>query len=195
MQNDPVPPTAAPEAQATGAAPSGVGASAAPPSSSGPSLSSDVSAASRPKTRLDAKLTIPIPQARQSHFGNAIRGDGSEAEACFFSPSDERQLELSGALLSSPTPSRQASPGLERRQRMQPLQPISVDRLHTYEVHANSASSDASSTADSEPFTVLERSDLNKDGGVGGSDLADPAANLRRRTAGHGDDGPVASSS
>ncbi|EJD02877.1 uncharacterized protein FOMMEDRAFT_156239 [Fomitiporia mediterranea MF3/22] len=141
---------------------------------------------SRLKSRFDVGLTIPIPQTRYTHFGKAMQGgDGPEAEACFFSPSDERQLELSGALLSSPTPSRQASPPHERRPRVQPL---NVERLPLCDV-APSASSDASSTADSEPFTVLDSSDLNRDIGPEGADSPSNTMENLRRGAGRNDDG------
>lgn len=112
--------------------------------------------------------------------------DGPEPEAYFFSPSDERQLELSGALLSSPAPSRQASPGLERRHRVQSL--TVIDKLNANDAARGSAS-DASSTADSEPFTVLEPPDLNSDGPEGSDSALDAVnANLRRRGARRRDD-------
>ena len=70
----------------------------------------------------------------------------TEPEACFFSPSDEKSLELSGALLSSPAMSRQVSPVLERRR----LAPFRIA-----DVEADSAST--SSNDDPEPFTTLEK--------------------------------------
>ncbi|KAL5485292.1 hypothetical protein ACEPAI_7934 [Sanghuangporus weigelae] len=155
---------------------------------SSPSPSSSLSSGSTNSTapslrpRFDAeKLTIPIPHAHYaSHFERAMQSAGGpEAEACFFSPSDERQLELSGALLSSPALSRQASPGLERRHRVQSL---TVDKLHVYDAPP-SASSDASSTADSEPFTVLEPLDLNRDGPEGSDSTIDTNVYMRRRGA------------
>lgn len=69
-----------------------------------------------------------------------------EPEACFFSPSDEKSLELSGALLSSPAMSRQVSPVLERRR----LAPFRIA-----DVEADSSST--SSNDDSESFTILEK--------------------------------------
>ncbi|KAL5528575.1 hypothetical protein ACEPAF_7711 [Sanghuangporus sanghuang] len=158
-----------------------------PSPSSSSSLGSTNSTTPSLRHRFDTeKLTIPIPHAHYaSHFERTMQNaDGPEAEACFFSPSDERQLELSGALLSSPAPSRQASPGLERRHRVRSL---TVDKLHAYDA-APSARSDASSTADSEPFTVLESLDLNRDGPEGFDSALDTNINMRRRAA-HRHDG------
>ncbi|KAL5507421.1 hypothetical protein ACEPAH_6877 [Sanghuangporus vaninii] len=155
-----------------------------PSSSSSSSSGSTNSTTPNLRQRFDTeKLTIPIPHAHYaSHFERTMQSaDGPEAEACFFSPTDERQLELSGALLSSPAPSRQASPGLERRHRVQSL---TVDKLHAYDA-APGASSDASSTADSEPFTVLESLDLSRDGPEGTSSALDTNVNTRRRAHRH----------
>ena len=96
---------------------------------------------------LGSKLEIPTPQYPYMHGG--LTSYGPEVEACFFSPSDERQLELGGALLSSPTPSRQASPALDRRQRMQPLTSCSTISSNMSDRTTHPAGGEASSSEES----------------------------------------------
>lgn len=111
-------------------------------------------------SRFGAKLEIPTPQYPYIH--RSLNSYGQEVEACFFSPSDERQLELGGALLSSPTPSRQASPALDRRQRMQPFTALSPTK-DEYADKAGRLKSEPNSTsgtkqphsADSEKENIL----------------------------------------
>ncbi|KAI5123059.1 hypothetical protein M0805_000494 [Coniferiporia weirii] len=105
-------------------------------------------AASTPMPRFASKISIPAAQLPQ-----ALRTRG-EPEACFFSPSDERNLALSGALFLSPAPSRQGSPTLERRR----LQPVSGAGL---------------APGDSESFTTL--------GGESETDEGNSLSGLRRR--------------
>lgn len=102
-----------------------------------PLVASDIDSQRLAKPRLE----LTLPGACQGAIITSV-----EPEACFFSPSDEKNLELSGALLSSPAMSRQGSPVLERRR----LQPLRGDM----EVDANSSGA----SSDSEPFTILCRS-------------------------------------
>lgn len=131
----------------------------------------------------DAIVSIVTERPAKPHFELTLPGTrpsaiitSVEPEACFFSPSDEKNLELSGALLSSPAMSRQGSPVLERLR----LTPLRGDA----EADANSSSG---ASSDSEPFTILARDPdtangvgegLGLQGGPGGAYLSSV---LRRR--------------
>ncbi|KAH8119102.1 hypothetical protein DFH11DRAFT_422118 [Phellopilus nigrolimitatus] len=109
--------------------------------------------------RFNATLALPIAQAP---------GQGLEPAACFFSPSDEKNLELSGANLSSPTVSRQGSPSIERRR----LQPLRGD--HDHDTSASSSDTESS-------FTLLEREPELLRSDTSGILSSGAVANLRRR--------------
>ena len=125
-------------------------------------------------SRFGAKLEIPTPHYPYIHRG--LNSYGPEVEACFFSPSDERQLELGGALLSSPAPSRQGSPALDRRQRMQPLTAINSSKNQDA-VMGQTLKGEAISTADTK---FLPSEDADKENSV--STHTNPTT-LRRRVA------------
>ncbi|THH04551.1 hypothetical protein EW145_g5431 [Phellinidium pouzarii] len=95
------------------------------PASSGHATGHGVDAEEEQSRDADAAPTpsLSVRGGFKSRFSETIPMPGAqvlpvlgEPEACFFSPSDEKNLELSGALLSSPALSRRGSPTLERRQ-------------------------------------------------------------------------------
>lgn len=126
-------------------------------------------------SRFDKNLVIPT-----ARYPNGLRAGGPEVDACFFSPTDERTaLELSGALLSSPASSRQASPEPDKFRHGRPL------RLgRPQEQESDDTNGDTSSSAESEPFTVLESTDLNKDEKSERDSNLSPGVHIRRRQPG-----------
>lgn len=133
--------------------------------------------ATKSKSRFDTNLVIPTARYPS---GNGLRVDGPEADACFFSPTDERTaLELSGALLSSPASSRQASPEPDKLRHRRTLR---TNRPRDQE--SDSANGDANSSAESESFTVLESADLSRDEKLEHDSGLSPGVRLRRRQPG-----------
>jgi len=97
--------------------------------------------------------------------------------AYFFNPSEEKNLDLSGANILSPAVSRQGSPGVERRRRELAPVMISEDRVggeHDADGYFEDGSASASASTDS--FAVVDHEPL-----VASDAEASSSTGLRRR--------------
>lgn len=109
----------------------------------------------------------------------APASDASGPPAYFFSPTEEKNLDLSGANILSPAVSRQGSPGVERRRRE--LAPVSEDVLLAGPDRAAAATAVADvgeegyASASTDSFAVVEHEQPVSDAGTA------PDTGLRRR--------------
>ena len=109
----------------------------------------------------------------------APASDASGPPAYFFSPTEEKNLDLSGANILSPAVSRQGSPGVERRRRE--LAPVSEDVLLAGPDRAAAAAAVADvgeegyASASTDSFAVVEHEQPVSDAGPA------PDSGLRRR--------------
>lgn len=127
------------------------------------------------------KMKIELDGSQQQAPSSSASQAGPPAY--FFSPTEEKNLDLSGANILSPAVSRQGSPGVERRRRELP--PLSEDRVGGG--HDGAASDDAdaygcedgNASASTDSFAVVDHEPLASDAGAGASS----GAGLRRRAA------------
>lgn len=125
------------------------------------------------------KMKIELDGSQQQAPSSSASQAGPPAY--FFSPTEEKNLDLSGANILSPAVSRQGSPGVERRRRELP--PLSEDRAGGG--HDGAASDDAdaygcedgNASASTDSFAVVDHEPLASDAG------ASSGAGLRRRAA------------
>lgn len=125
------------------------------------------------------KMKIELDGSQQQAPSSSASQAGPPAY--FFSPTEEKNLDLSGANILSPAVSRQGSPGVERRRRELP--PLSEDRVGGG--HDGAASDDAdaygcedgNASASTDSFAVVDHEPLASDAG------ASSGAGLRRRAA------------
>ena len=112
----------------------------------------------------------------------APASDASGPPAYFFSPTEEKNLDLSGANILSPAVSRQGSPGVERRRRE--LAPVSEDMLLAGPDRAAGSGAAAAvadvgeegyASASTDSFAVVEHEQPVSDAGPA------PDSGLRRR--------------
>lgn len=130
------------------------------------------------------KMKIELDGSQQQAPSSSASQAGPPAY--FFSPTEEKNLDLSGANILSPAVSRQGSPGVERRRRELP--PLSEDRVGGEHDGAASDDADACSgsgcedgnaSASTDSFAVVDHEPLASDAGAGASS----GAGLRRRAA------------
>lgn len=125
------------------------------------------------------KMKIELDGSQQQAPSSSASQAGPPAY--FFSPTEEKNLDLSGANILSPAVSRQGSPGVERRRRELPS--LSEDRVGGG--HDGAASDDAdaygcedgNASASTDSFAVVDHEPLASDAG------ASSGAGLRRRAA------------
>lgn len=133
----------------------------------------------------DAQFTMKIELDGSQQQAPSSSASASQAgpPAYFFSPTEEKNLDLSGANILSPAVSRQGSPGVERRRRELP--PLSEDRVggghdgaaSDADAYSGSGGEDGDASASTDSFAVVDHEPLASDAG------ASSGAGLRRRAA------------
>lgn len=128
------------------------------------------------------KMKIELDGSQQQAPSSSASQAGPPAY--FFSPTEEKNLDLSGANILSPAVSRQGSPGVERRRRELP--PLSEDRVggghdgaasDDADACSGSGCEDGNASASTDSFAVVDHEPLASDAG------ASSGAGLRRRAA------------
>lgn len=131
----------------------------------------------------DAQFTMKIELDGSQQQAPSTSASQAGPPAYFFSPTEEKNLDLSGANILSPAVSRQGSPGVERRRRELP--PFSEDRVggghdgaaSDADAYSGSGGEDGDASASTDSFAVVDHEPLASDAG------ASSGAGLRRRAA------------